>query len=248
MGAWQRGAANLALRKKHSMISIAKLNPKRKRQLTSILGIALDGSRLEAVVVRRGNNSLQVQQSASVNLSLDLLTADVELVGTEIRNQLDAAGIRERDCIVGLPLRWALTTHAEVPELAEEDVASFLQIEAERGFAADVETLQFAASTCRFGAGKRQALLVGIPRNHVTRLEEVLRAAKLRPISFSLGIVALQPPGVESSNGVVALRIGESHVGLQLTSANGVAALRALEGALEIEGGKKVLHADFVAR
>lgn len=230
------------------MIDLSTLNPKRKKRLSSLLGLAIDGSRLEGVVVRRTNGSLQIQQSFSVTLSLDPLTADPELVGREIRNHLDAAEVREKNCIVGLPLRWALTTHAEVPELPEEDVASFLQIEAERGFAADVETLRFAASRCRFGAGKQQALLVGIPRAHVSRLEEALRAAKLKPTSFSLGIAALQPPGLGLSDGVMALRIGETHVGLQVNCGAGVAALRALEGALETEGGRRVLHADLVAR
>ena len=41
---------------------------------------------------------------------------------------------------------------------------------------------------------------------------------------------------------------GENHVGLQVTSGGGVAALRALEGALENEGGGRALHADLVAR
>ena len=44
----------------------------------------------------------------SVSLSLDPLTADPELVGREIRNHLDAAGVRERHCIVAVPLKWAL--------------------------------------------------------------------------------------------------------------------------------------------
>ncbi len=76
----------------------------------------------------------------------------------------------------------------------------------------------------------------------------MLRAAKLKPISFSLGITALQPAGAEASNGVMALAIGESHVGLQVTTGGGVAALRALEGALEAEGSQRVLQADLVAR
>ena len=99
-----------------------------------MLGLSLDGSRLEGVALRRTNGALHVQQSFSVSLSLDPLTNDPELVGREIRNHLDAAGVRERQCIVGLPLKWALTTHIEVPELPEADVASFLQIEAERRF------------------------------------------------------------------------------------------------------------------
>ena len=43
------------------------------------------------------------------------LTADPELVGREIGNHLEAAEIRERNCIFGLPLKWALTAHVDVP-------------------------------------------------------------------------------------------------------------------------------------
>jgi hypothetical protein len=79
-------------------------------------------------------------------------------------------------------------------------------------------------------------------------LEQVLRAAKLKPLSFGLGIAALQPPAVEASNGVLALAINEDHVGLQITCGGGVAALRALEGVLETESGERLLHGDLVAR
>ena len=58
-----------------------------------------------------------------------------------------------------------------------------------------------------------------IPNTHIGSLEQVLAAAKLKPVSFALGISALQPPGAEKSDGVLALAIGESHVGLQITAA-----------------------------
>ncbi len=221
---------------------------KRRRRLTSILGLTLDGSRLEGVVLRRTNGTLQLQQAFAVTLSLDLLTNDPELVGREIRNHLDAAGIRERDCVVGLPLKWALTTHVVLPELPEADVASFLQIEAERGFPSDVSTLHLGNSRCHVAPAKPQELLVGMPRNHLAVLERVLHTAKLRPVSFSLGITALQPPAASHSGGVLALAIGETHVALQVTAGGGVAALRALEGTLEVEAGRRVLHAGIVAR
>ena len=229
------------------MIDLAKLNLA-KRPRTTLLGLALDGSRLEGVVLRRVNGRLQAQQPFSVSLSLDPLTNDPELVGREIRNHLDAAGVRERHCVVGLPLKWALTTHVEIPELPEADVASFLQIEAERGFPCDASTLQIATSRCRGASGKQHALLVGMPKAHTTRLEQALQAAKLRPVSFSLAISALAAPKTEGAGGVMALAVGETHVALQITAAGGVAALRALEGALELEGGQRQLRADIVAR
>src|SRR5438874_1989464 len=194
------------------MIDLLNLNRNRRKRLSSLLGLALDGSRLDGVVLRRTNGSVEPQQSFSVSLTLDPLTADTELVGREIRNHLDAAGIRERNCVVGLPLKWALTTHVEVPDLPESDIDSFLQIEAERGFASDVATLHYAASRCHPSAGKQQALLAGVTKSHLTLLEEALRAAKLKPISFSLGIAALQPPVTGAANGMLALVIGETHV------------------------------------
>ena len=220
---------------------------KRKRG-SSVLGLALDGSRLEGVVLRRTNGSAEVQQSFSATLSLDPLTDDPVLVGREIRNQLETAGVRERRCIVGLPLQWALTAHVKLPGLSEADVAGFLQLEAERGFPCDVSTLLLANSRLQTSSGEQHAMLVGIPRNHVSLLEQALRAAQLKPISFSLGLTALQPAEAENSNGVLALAIGENRVGLQVSCGRGIAALRTLEGALETGSGQRQLHTDVLAR
>src|SRR5690242_11899614 len=103
------------------MKNLLKINFARNRKLTGLLGLTLDGSRLDGVVLRRTNGSLQLQQTFSVTLSLDPLTAAPELVGREIRNQLDAAGVRERRCVVGLPLKWMLTAHTELPPLPDAD-------------------------------------------------------------------------------------------------------------------------------
>jgi Tfp pilus assembly protein PilN len=229
------------------MKNVLKINFGRRKRLTSLLGLTLDGSRLEGVVLRRTNGSLQRHQIFSVNLSLDPLTAAPELVGREIRNHLDTAGVRERHCVVGVPVKWALVAHTELPPLAEADAASLLQLEAERGFPCDVATLRLADSRCPLAAGKQQVMLVGISSTHLSALEQVLAAAKLKPVSFSLGLTALEPPGGEAARGVLTLAIGENQVGLQITC-GGVAALRALEGAIEDEGGRRELHADLVAR
>ena len=225
-----------------------KRNLFKRQRLSSVLGLVLDGSRLEGQVLQRANGAITAQPPFSVSLSLDPLTAAPELVGREIRNHLDAAGVRERHCIVGIPLKWAMTAHLELPELPEDDLASFLQIEAERSFPCDLQTLFVATSRCQPPGAKEQALLVGAPRNHLASLEKVLAAAKLKPVSFSLGISALQPANVDASNGVLALAIGETHVALQISCAGGVAALRMLEGALEVEGGQRLLRPDHVVR
>jgi hypothetical protein len=220
----------------------------KQKRLTSLLGLTFDGSRLEGVWLKRTNGSAQIQKSFSVLLSLDPLTAAPELVGREIRNHLDTAGVRERLCVVGLPLKWALTTHVEVPVLEPADAASFVQIEAERGFPCDMATLQICTSRIPQPSGKGHALLAGMPRNHIASLQQVLRAARLHPLSFSVGLMALQPPSINVSDGVLALLIGDTGVALQVSAGGGVAALRTIEGALETEGAKRSLVSAVVAR
>jgi hypothetical protein len=221
--------------------------PKRQRP-TAILGLALDGNRLDGAVVRRTNGSLEVQPVFSVSLSLDPLTHDLELVGRELRNHLEAAGVRERRCVLAVPLKWVLTATTELPELPEADLASCLQVEAERSFPCDPETLQVVSSRWQDPAGRKHATIIGVPRNHLIRLDQVLRAAQLRPLSFSLGLPALQPASPQFSEGVLALAIGQSHVALQVTVGGGVVALRALEGAVEGQSGQPTLQVDLVAR
>jgi hypothetical protein len=225
-----------------------KFNFRKRKKPTTVLGLALDGSRLDGVVLRRTNGALQLLQSFSAQLTLDPLTAAPELVGREIRNHLDAAGVRERNCIVGVPLKWVLTAQTELPPLPEADAKSLLQMEAEGGFHSDVMALQIADSRSSLASDKKYVLLAGIPNTHTGALEQVLAAAKLKAASFALGISALQFSGDEKSGGVLALAIGESNVGLQITTGGGVTALRALEGAIENEAGRRTLLADVVTR
>jgi hypothetical protein len=217
---------------------------KKRKKLTTLLGLTLDGSRLEGVVLRRTNGSLTQLQKFSAQLTLDPLTAAPELVGREIRNHLDANAVRERNCVVGLPMRWLLTAQTELPAgLAGADAASLLQLEAEKNFHADTASLQVSDSRCALADGRQYVLLAGMPNTHVGSLEQVLAAAKLKPAGFALGVSAL-----EKSAGVLALVIGESSVAVQVTAGGGVAALRTLDGTVENVGGRATLQAGAVSR
>ncbi len=221
------------------------LKPKRA---AAILGLSLDGNRLEAFVLRRANGSLQVQQTLAVPLALSPLSGDPELVGREIRNHLNQAGIRERRCAVCLPLNWVLTVQTKLPDLPEADMASYLQIEAERGFHSGHENLHIADSRTRSASGEQYATLMGIPRNHLTILERALKAAQLKPLTFSLGITALASGGKNLPQGALTLALAAHGIDLQVTAGGGIAALRSLDGAVETEGSQKRIDADLVAR
>ena len=221
---------------------------KRQRTRSSLLSLAFDNGRIDGVVVRRSNGSLKIQKTFNAALALNPLTGDPELVGREIRNHLDLAGIRERTCAVCLPLGWALCLQTRIPEMAEADVNSFLEIEAERGFPYGPDALSVGCSRYQSSNADRHATLVAVPRNNLAQLEKALRSAQLKPVSFTLGITALQGPEKESPQGTIALLVGDASVDLQVTCGGGVAALRALEGAIETEGVQKRFYPDLLAR
>lgn len=214
----------------------------------SLLGLAFDGSHLEVALVRRTNGAVELKQTFTATLALDPLTAEVDLVARELRNQLDAKQIRERWCVVGLPLSWALTHTVALPEIPEADVADFLQLEAERGFPYAPEELMLAHSRFSTPDGGKFATLVGVPREQVLRLEAVLQAAQLRPVSFSLGLTALQPTGDTASTGTLALLPGESGIGMQLTAGGGVVVLRTIDGVFETVGANRELQVEQLRR
>lgn len=217
------------------------LNPSqfltRKRQPgTTLLGLSLEGSTVSGVEIRRTNGSVELKRSFTAPLSLEVLTAEPELVGREIRKLLDAEGVRERLCIVGLPAGWVISLNVKLPELSDADAASFLELEAERGFPASVETLVVAQVRYRSAGGDSFATLLGLPRQHVARIESVLHAAQLRPVAFGLGITALPRAG---GDGVTAtLFTSSAGLDLQLACGAGIVSLRHVDAAAHPDAGE----------
>lgn len=218
-----------------------------QQRTNAVIGLSFDGSRIEGAVVRRTNGSAEVTQTFAFTPDLDPVKHGPEDEGREIRRQLDAAEVRERRCVVALPADWALTLQTPLPDLPEEDVTSLLELEAERGFPYGADLLQRAASRFRVPDGPAFATQIAILREHIERLEQVLRAARLTPVSFTLGIAAL-PPKADAADGVVTLLVGAAGVGLLVTLNGGIAALRSLEQAVQTDGDSLRISAELVGR
>ena len=219
-----------------------------KQRPSSVLGIAIDGNRLEAVVVRRSGGSLQVRQSVSAAMALAPLTGDPELVGREIRNHLETAGIRENRCVVCLPLTWVLTLQTKLPDISGPDLDSYLQIEAERGFSSGYESLFITRSMFKAPNGEKFVTLLAVPRANLDLLERALHAAKLKPRAFAMGISANQSPSQQPNSRVLTLALSSFGLELQVSGGGGIIALRSLDAAVESEGARRKVSADLVAR
>lgn len=223
------------------------MNWKRPKRTQSVLGLTLDNGRLEAVWLRRSNGSVEVKKALSTPLTLDLMRNETELVGRELRNLLDAAGVRERHCVVGVPPEWVLTLHHQLPELPPEDIQSFLELEAERGFPNSPEQLQTARSA-HHTAKAAYATQLAVARDQIGRLETVLAGAQLRPVQFSLGVAALPEALGTEAHGRITAVVGDSGVTLLIAAGGGIVALRTLDNVIESEGSERRVLADAVVR
>jgi hypothetical protein len=226
------------------------MKPSRQsRAGATLLGLAFDADRLEVVLLRRANGSVEILKSLTAPLSLEPLSDSPELLGLAIRKILEEAGIKERRCTVCLPLEWLLTLQVRIPELPPDDVESLLQLEAEQGFPFHPETLVIAQSRFRTPAGESYATLAAVPRDHVARLEKALAAARLRPVSVAPALPLLWRPDDSKAGGSVALMAGERRVDLViLGAAGGIALMRTLDGVYDLEEGTRRLDPELLCR
>lgn len=224
-------------------------NLMRRRRGHSLLGLGFESGRMEMLWLRRADGAAHLQQSAVVSLSLDPLNADPELMGREIRNHLDAAGIRDRQCVVSLPLKWVLALTTALPDLQDADLASFLEIEAERSFPLGLEALSLARARFQTAAGGKYATLLAVPKDHLQRLEKALKAARLHPVSFTPGLTVWPAlAGNATAEGTLVLYPGDAGINLQVSCGKGIAAVRTLAGAVQVNGTPRHIDCDQVSR
>jgi hypothetical protein len=221
---------------------------KTRQTANSVLGLTLSDGQLRACHVTRTRNGLEVVKTASATMTLDLLHPEAELVGREIKNHLDAAGIREHRCVVGLPPRWVMSQHTKVPAgMSPEDTASFLEIEAEKGFPVDLAQLQIANSFQETPDG-RIVTQLAVRREQLDQLGTVLKAAGLKPVSFSLGLAMLPQAQPAAGAGRMLVAIEPAGVSLLVAAGGGIAAFRTCESSIESEAGEKLVNGAAVAR
>ena len=220
---------------------------KTKKRLASVVGLAFADGHMRACHVTRAKGVNEVVKAASAALTLDILHADSELVGREIKNHLDAAGIRERQCVVALPASWVMSQHTLVPELAPEDANSFLQIEAEKGFPCDPSQLQIARSFHR-SAGAAYVTQLAVRKDQLEQLAAALKAAGLKAVSFSLGLAALPEVIAPAGKGRITVAVEPQGAALLISVGGGIAALRTCEASVESEVGEHVVNGNAVAR
>ena len=203
----------------------------------SLLGIAFGDGGVSAVLARRHGDEVRVSQVVSAPLSLDLLAGAPELLGLELAQLLRQAEIRERDCVVCVPLAWALCLRVDLPDIPEADVHDFLLTQAEREFDTGPADLSLAVSRFQTPEGAKGATLVAVQAAHLLRLRQILKAARLRVVAFTLGITALAMPVPGNVEAGVTLVLGGTGADMAITGLGGLLSLRQIAPGAEERAG-----------
>jgi hypothetical protein len=219
-----------------------------RKRLQSVVALSANDGQLCLVHAARAKNAVAVLKSTTAPLTLDLLHPEAELVGREIKNHLEAAGIREHRCIVALPPGWVMTQQSKVPAgLSAEDTASLLLIDAEKGFPSDPDELQITRSTSTAADGT-YATQLAVRQDQLTRLAAGLKSAGLKPVSFTLGLPALPGAIAPAGNGRITLLAEPKGATLLISAGGGIVAFRTLEATIESEAGEAVINGPAIAR
>lgn len=213
----------------------------------SVVGLSFAGGVLRLAHVARAKSAVAVLRNSSAPLTLDLLHPEPDLVAQEMRNHLEASGIRERHCVVALPASWFMTTQGTVPDLSPDDLASLLQIEAEKAFPCDPDELQIATSPHR-SAERAYVTQVAVRKDQLSRLSDVLRGAGLKPVSYTLGLAAIPGAVGKPGEGAMTLVLEPKAATLLIAAGGGIVALRTLEATIDSENGENVINGPALAR
>ena len=202
---------------------------KKRFQMRSVLAVTLESARIAIDLLRREEGGITVVRSFSVPIGAEAVLADAEKAGQQVSEQLAAAGIRERRCVVCVPAGWALTTSTDVPGVDAADLRGYLELRAEREFPIPVADLRIAHCSYVLPDGKPRATLAAIPTKRAEAIERMLSAADCRAVSLSLGLDDCMP-APESPASLRFLANG-NHVDVVIAAGGGIAALRSLAGA-----------------
>jgi len=216
------------------------------KRFKTIVAIELGNRRLSAVEMHGGpSEPLQLRHCARGTLALDPLNASPELAAREIRNLLDQAGIKTRQCILCVPLNQVLLHTVAIPAIEEADMDAFVALEAERAFPFPPADLMVSHSRNALDETTRFATLAAVPSAQLATLQAVLRLANLQPVIATTTISALLARATSTES---AIALTDSGVEFVVSNKGEVAAMRLLEHAPEQPGKWDDLDYEWMAR
>lgn len=214
---------------------------------SSILALTFEGSMMTAMELRRRDERCEVVGRLREPLSQDILTGNPDLIGAEIRKLLEDAGIREKRCVLSLPLSWVYIIHQEIPDvLPETDVDNYIRLQVEKKLPFSPEDVVLSLVRFEAPSDGRCATIACVPVQHVQTLEKIMKAARLQLSSMTLGIASLPGPGDAGFR--ITLLAHEDGIDLVIGRNENALYIRSFPGAVSMEKEEHFIDADMIVR
>ncbi len=209
-----------------------------KKKAASVLGIAFDGGLLRVAALRQNGVGLRVVGQVREELALDPWKDAPADVGAALKIALERAELREKQCVIGIPVEWTLTNLIHLPAVDEADVRDYLDMQIEKSFPFSPDDLAISISRFQAGLDDDYALVTAVQNKHIHRLGEIVRAAGLRAVGFSLAFEAIERLQEPTGSARLVLHARSKGVSLMVMTAGGdLAILRALKDVVREDGG-----------
>ena len=195
-------------------------------QPQSALALSLEPERLTVSLVRLENKECRTTSVCFLPIGAEAILKNPARAGAELIAALNAAGVRERRCVLNVPQSWALTASADLPEVSSEDLRGYFELRAEREFSSSASDLKLAYCPYSLPDGKKRATLAAIPIKRMEAIEEMLNAAGCRTLSISLGMDSF----LSETRPLLHFAAEDGQTDLVVSTGNGIAALRTLSG------------------
>jgi len=189
----------------------------------AVLALSFTGEHITARLVREGEPD--EPERFRLPLSEATLLEAPQQAGAELAAALDQAGLHEHRAVVCLPPSWALSTSADLPQVAPEDLRSYFELRAEREFS--TADLRLGHSTWSLPDGQQRATLAALPSKRAEAVEQCLATAGLRLVSLSLALGDCLSAAAPTLH---LLARAANHTDAILTAGGGIALLRPLGG------------------
>jgi hypothetical protein len=199
---------------------------KKRLKPRSVLALTLESGRLVVNHVLAGGEGGGVSQTLSIPAGAEEVFKDPEKAGAQLASALEAAGIRQRRCVVCVPAGWALSASTELPDVSAEDLQGFIELRAEREFPVAVSELRIAHCPWSLPDGERRTTLAAVPVKRMDAIDRMLAAAGCRAVSVSL---ALGECLMEPKPALHFIANG-THTDVIVTAGGGVVSMRSLGG------------------
>ncbi len=197
---------------------------KARLQPQSALAITLESDRMRVRLVRKGGERDASTPSLDVGVGSEDVSRSPEKAGQTLLAALIDAGVKERRCVISIPVGWALTTSADLPRVGTDDLRSYLELQAEREFSIPASDLRLGYYTYSLPDSRQRVLLAAVQAKRLQAVEKMMESCGRKIVSISLALdqcLALNKPMLHFlANG--------NHVDVVVTAGGGVAALRSL--------------------